>query len=408
MKKDTLLQNKLPDGPGIYLFKKGKSILYVGKATSLKDRVKSYFAKDIAEVRSSLIAQMVEEATGIDYEQTDSVLEALMREVALIKKYQPKYNTREKDNKSFNYVVITQEDYPRVLLVRGRELMLNWEESDIKYLFGPFPHGGQLKEALKLIRKIFPFRGKTDPIKKTKRKVSRLNEELGLAPAFGSGEVSQREYAKTIRNLKLFFEGKKKKLVTTLEKEMRVCAHTEQFEKAETRKRQLFALEHINDVALIKEKTMGHSSGFRIEAYDVAHIAETDRVGVMVVVEDGHAQKNEYKKFKIKRVESKGDTGALYEILDRRLTHNEWQLPNMIIVDGTKQQKTVAEKALKEYGYSIPVIAVTKDEKHRPKSFLGDTVLIQKHEKAILFANAEAHRFALAYHRLRRSKKISS
>jgi excinuclease ABC subunit C len=113
---------KLPDSPGVYFFKKGKDILYIGKATSLKDRVRSYFASDLLKTRSMLIADMVALAAKIDFQQTDSVLEALVLEAELIKKYKPKYNTKEKDDKSFNYVVITDEDFPVVLTVRKRDL----------------------------------------------------------------------------------------------------------------------------------------------------------------------------------------------------------------------------------------------------------------------------------------------
>ncbi|KKR46063.1 MAG: UvrABC system protein C [Parcubacteria group bacterium GW2011_GWC1_40_13] len=113
---------KLPDAAGVYLFKKGKEILYIGKATSLRDRVRSYFSADLANTRGQFIVDMVGKAEKIDYFKTDSVLEAIILESNLIKKYQPKYNTKEKDDKSYNYVIITKEDFPRVLLIRGREL----------------------------------------------------------------------------------------------------------------------------------------------------------------------------------------------------------------------------------------------------------------------------------------------
>src|SRR3990167_4353815 len=124
---------KLPEGPGVYFFlgppkprRRGlggeRKVLYIGKAASLRDRVRSYFVKDIAEVRSPLIAKIVGEAKGIDFRKTDSVLEALILEANLIHNYKPKGNTDSKDDKSWNYVVITKEDFPRVLLVRGKEL----------------------------------------------------------------------------------------------------------------------------------------------------------------------------------------------------------------------------------------------------------------------------------------------
>ena len=140
----TLLgAGNLPDAPGVYFFKSGNEILYIGKATSLKDRVKSYFVRDILMSRSPLIAKMLEEAESIEFAQTDSVLEALILEASVIKKHQPRYNSREKDDKSYNYVTFTEEDFPKVIVTRGSGT------------YGPFPHSGELKEALKIIRKIF-------------------------------------------------------------------------------------------------------------------------------------------------------------------------------------------------------------------------------------------------------------
>src|SRR3990167_3821893 len=141
MTRKELNEYKLPDSPGIYMFLGSRRrILYVGKATSLRDRVRSYFSTGLEESRSVAIVAMTEEARSVSWKNTDSVLEALILEANLIKKHQPKYNSRDKDNKSFNYLVITKESppaggFPRVLIVRGRELFQGWKEADIKNLF---------------------------------------------------------------------------------------------------------------------------------------------------------------------------------------------------------------------------------------------------------------------------------
>ena len=158
MKREDLKKYDLPDEPGIYLFRKGRKVLYVGKATSLRDRVRSYFAGDLSETRGARIVGMVGMATSLTWQKTDSVLEALILEASEIKRRQPPYNVDEKDNKSFNYVVITKEDFPRVLVVRGRELFQKWDQKTIKNLFGPFPGGFALQEGIKIVRRIFPFR----------------------------------------------------------------------------------------------------------------------------------------------------------------------------------------------------------------------------------------------------------
>lgn len=405
----SVQKKKVPDSPGVYFFKKGATTLYIGKATSLRDRIRSYFNSDVSMTRGPLIVKMLDEATGVSWQKTDSVLEALILEATLIKKHQPLYNTREKSDKSFNFVVITDEAFPRVFTMRERELLELPHSSattvKLNTWYGPFPHATQLREALQIIRKIFPYRGKTDaPLRDARRRASRLYQELGLAPSLSSDDT--KAYAKTIRNLKLFFEGKKSQLIRALERDMKMYAKHKQFEKAGQVKRQLYALAHIQDVSLIKptnRPTDTHTNTFRVEAYDVAHLSETNRVGVMTVVEDGEANRREYRTFTIKQVGG-GDTGALAEILERRLGHPEWRLPRLIVVDGGKAQVNTAEKILTTAGIAIPVVAVTKDDRHRPEKLLGDKKAITVHERAILLANHEAHRFAIGVHRKKRSR----
>ena len=164
MQREDLKKLIIPDSPGIYMFRgPKKALLYIGKAASLRDRVRSYFAADLVRGRGARIVGMVEQATTLVWTATDSVLEALILEANLIKKHQPPYNVDEKDNKSFNYLVITKEDFPRILVVRGRELFDPQKASTLKLkaVFGPFPSG--LKEALKIIRRIFPYRDNCIP-----------------------------------------------------------------------------------------------------------------------------------------------------------------------------------------------------------------------------------------------------
>ena len=387
----------MPDEPGVYFFKKGKKILYIGKATSLRDRVKSYFASDLLKTRSALIADMVAISDKVEFQKTDSVLEALILEASLIKKHQPYYNTKEKDNKSFNFVVITAEDFPKVMIVRGRDLEHQKisGELKVKYEFGPFTSGTILVEALKIIRKIFPYRD-TKCVLNSKKPC--FNYQIGLCPGTCVGLVTKSEYSKTIRNIKLFFEGKKGELVKKLTSEMKTLAKAQKFEQAGKIKRQIFALQHIRDVSLIKREDDNVGHCFRIEAYDVAHLQGGAMTGVMVVVEDGIAKKSDYRMFNIHR---KGidDVASLKEILERRLGHFEWPLPNLIVVDGGVAQLNIAKEVLKIKGFNIDLVAVTKNEKHKPQSIIGAKGKIKRHGISILLANSEAHRFAIKKHR---------
>lgn len=409
MTRDALKAKDLPDIPGVYFFLgKRKEILYIGKATSLRSRVRSYFVDDLVEKRSSLIEQMVDEAVDIEWRETDSVLEALILETNLIRTHKPRYNTRSKDDKSFNYLIITNEEYPRVLVVRGKDLTERFTEKEIKYVFGPFPSGLLFREALRIVRKIFKFYDTKKPIAEISTKMGRgaidFNRQIGLYPS----EHSKEEYDRTIRHIKLFFEGKKQQIIKELTRDMRAHAKRQEFEQAQVLKQKIHALTHIQDVALMRRELYAQpkSDSVRIEAYDIAHLAGDDMVGVMTVVEDDEARSDEYRKFKIRSVSAANDTAALKEVLDRRLAHTEWPMPQIIVVDGGTAQKNAAEFVLKKYGVGIPVVGVVKDEYHRPKRVTGSKVLIGRHESAILLANAEAHRFAIAYHRSKRDRLV--
>ena len=404
-----------PQNPGVYFFldKKGDP-LYIGKATSLRSRVTSYFRSSPRRI-DVRISEMVGLSTKIKFQETDSVLEALILEANLIKKYQPKYNIKEKDDKSFNYIVITKEDFPRVVVLRRRDIEKSQRKAKdlkVKYLFGPFPEGGNLKEALKIIRKIFPFRdkcllasGKPATGKPSTAGKPCFNRQIGLCPGVCTGEISKADYAKTIRNIKLFFEGKKKDVIRNLKKEMIVFATKREFEKAGIIKNKIFSLSHIQDVALIKDPPpLGSSaSKWRIEAYDVAHLSGKFTVGAFSVLENGKLNKSEYRLFKIKEAKGPNDTASLREILLRRFSHKEWPLPNLIVVDGGKAQKNMTEKVLRENKLKIPVVSVVKDDRHRPSNFLGLKKYIDNFKKEVLLSNHEAHRFAIGYHKKLRS-----
>ena len=407
MNLSSFKKYKITASPGVYFFLgKRKEILYIGKATSLKSRVRSYFDLDIKDKRSSLIEKLIQEAKTIEWVVTDSVLEAMLVEVNLIRTHRPYFNTRSKDDKSFNHVVITKDEFPRVLVVRGKDLAQ--ADTDTKYsdIYGPFPNGTLFKDALKIIRKLFQFYD-TDVSKYSstnkmlKGKID-FNRQIGLYPE----SCTKEAYAQTIRHIKLFFEGKKKRIIVELEREMNVYAKREKFEEAHVIKKKIFALKHIQDVSLLKDDTRVYKDDrkIRMEAYDVAHMGGKDMVGVMTVFEGGEPNKNEYRKFHVKGFEGSNDPRALKEILERRLKHTEWAYPDIIVVDGSTAQKNVALQVLKRFKLPIPVVGVVKDEKHNPKRIIGSTKIITEHKKAILHANAEAHRFAITFHRKKRKQ----
>ncbi len=406
----------LPDLPGVYLFTLGKGrakkVLYVGKATSLRDRVRSYFDDDLIATRGPRLVDVVTRAESVSFEVTPTVLEALVREAALIREHHPHGNSMGKDDKTFLYAVITDEEIPRVLAIRGKDLDMKGSrilENGIKLraIHGPFTSGYQLREALRLIRRIFPFYDTERPVGQGNRHVQgkvEFNRQIGHYPR----GMDRKDYLCSIRNVSLFLSGRVKTLRVTLEKEMKKAAKEERFEDAAEIRRQLFALDHVQDVSLIREDRETEVVSPRIEAYDTAHLSGKDAIGVMVVIENSVPVKKDYRTFRIRGYGGKSlndDIASLKEILNRRLGHPEWQLPKAIVIDGGKTHKKAAEEVLKLAGVGIPVVAVVKDDKHRPREVIGSLRAGIADADAVL-ANSEAHRFAIGRHRWARRSAL--
>jgi excinuclease ABC subunit C len=405
---------KLPDTPGVYIMKDGGGhILYVGKAGNLRRRVSSYFERPHDVRIETLVSKIVE----IDYEKTDTALEALILEAELIRKYTPPFNVKEKDDKSFLYIGITKEKFPRVLLVRRTDGFSGTQ-------FGPFTSASSAREALKILRKIFPW-STHDPERIGKFARPCFDYEIGLCPGTCIGAITHEEYIKNIERLKLFLEGKKRRVIVSVEKEMALAAKQLDFEKAAKLRRQAFALKHIRDTALIAERenivvmpteqsavenAASQPLPYRIEGYDISNISGTSAVGSMVVFEDGEPNKNEYRKFKIRTVFQPNDVGMLTEVLERRFKHGSqsgWRLPNLILIDGGIAQANAAKKVLMHAGLRIPILGIVKGPERKRNDILGAIPKGVMKETLIRVRN-ESHRFAINYHKtLRRINSLS-
>ncbi|MFZ2153749.1 MAG: GIY-YIG nuclease family protein [Candidatus Moraniibacteriota bacterium] len=431
------IKNKLkhlPISPGIYIFKnKIGEIIYVGKATSLKSRVGSYFrfANDvnmqlgIARPIERMIAQVVD----MEIIETETVLEALMLEATWIKKHQPKYNVDGKDDKTFSYVIITKEDFPRVLIVRETDLtLIKNEKLKIKnedcgvnkkiqnskfkiqnsFVYGPYTSKTQIQIALKIIRKIFPYHSR-----KEKSEKGCLEFQIGLCPGPYAGVILKNDYKKNIQGVKMILAGKKKSLLKFLEKEMLAYAKEEKFEKALEIKNKIFALRHIQEIALLSGETKSRvTKNLRIEAYDISNISGDFAVGSMVVFAGGESDKSQYRKFKIKTISGSDDVAMLAEVLRRRFK-NSWKLPNLIIVDGGKGHFNMGKKILLENNLNIPIIGVAKGPTRKKLEIIGGAEIknkkvieILKDDKLLKRITDEAHRFAVTYHKKIRDKDL--
>lgn len=215
---------RLPDKPGCYIFKDSEGkVLYVGKALSLRGRVRSYFQK--SSTLSLRIAKMVEKVRDLEWIVTDGELEALILECNLIKEHRPPYNVRLRDDKSYPYIVITKEKFPRVLFTRR---LLR----DGSRYFGPYSSAFAVRDTLQLLHKVFKLIpcGKSWSGEPVQRPC--LYYHMGRCMAPCAGLANPEEYRKELSNVTLFLEGRSDRLITELKKEMSEASEKLDFERA--------------------------------------------------------------------------------------------------------------------------------------------------------------------------------
>ena len=420
---------RLPMRPGIYQFldKTGR-ILYIGKSGNIKKRVSSYFSKKL--VTSPAKHALIKKIAKIKHEVTDSEIEALLLEANLIKKHRPEYNVILKDDKSYAYLKITLEDeWPTVSL--SREI-----EPGAKY-YGPYTTGYALKETLKTLHRFFPYRmckmrPSTSHSARAQAEGSGSSTEVCLYGRLGTcpcnGMIGNRDYKRMIKDLMGLLEGRKKKVLMRLKKELRTSNDPNKQERVNMQilnlekvlaHKQILGLEDKIEIDLGElAKELGLKKlPERIEGYDISNIYGQEATGSMVVFMNGESDKSRYRKFKIKTVKGISDTGMLKEVLERRFKRrpsagsgsSNWSLPNLIIIDGGRGQLNAALKVLKSYKLKIPVISLAKRlEEVYTKDRLRPLVLKRNSPALHLIQRVrdEAHRFALTYHKLLRKKKL--
>lgn len=431
--------NNLPNQPGIYLFYNFNSeLIYVGKATSLKNRVKSYFknnfilsepkrgeSKDPAAkgtnhgiLRHSVpqdklfasrpIESMIHEVKKIKTLKTDSVLEAIILESDYIKKYHPKYNIKDRDDKSWNYLYLTKEPFPKLKTIRQHEIHNSKFIIHNSIFFGPFP-SLNTHETLKLLHKLF-YISRCAPNQPKPCFDYQLGQCLGVC----TGEITPQVYKqKVIKPLIEFLKGNKKRLLSNLKKQMLLSSKQQNFEEAARLRNQIKSLQHIQDVTLLNKDLFNNFHQptapptyrpSRIEAYDISNLGSTGKVGSMVVFNNNGPVKSEYRKFKIKTVSGQSDVDCLKEIIERRLK-NSWPIPDLIIVDGGVPQRNAVLKILnlKSIFLTLGVIGIAKGPTRKKNEFIFDknnkkiADFIQANENLLIRARDEAHRFAISY-----------
>ncbi len=406
---------KLPDSPGVYFFndKKG-NIIYIGKASILKRRVKSYFQKNHKDYKTPLLVKNI---ASLKWIEASSEIEALFLEAEYIKRYKPLYNVELKDDKNFIYIKVTlSEDFPAISLVRR-------PSDDKARYFGPFVAGFQVKQALKYLRRIFPYYTRSD-----RNHSSKLEYQIGVLP---DPNISKKDYRLRIRRLLLILEGKSSVLTKQLERDMKRASKAKTYELAAELRNQYLALKGLSTkIVFGKDETFNieldkaleeitrllklNKIPNRIECYDISNFSGGDAVSSMVVFTKGIPDQKQYRHFKM-HTPGPNDFAMMQETIRRRFSerNNKWPKPDLIIIDGGKGQLSSVLSVLNELKLDIPTVGLAKRY---------ETIIMYNTASANSFSNLnfennsvvlylvqrirdEAHRFAVSYHKLLRKKR---
>ncbi len=413
--------SELPADPGVYFHKdKNDTIIYVGKAAVLKNRVRQYFQK--SRNRDPKTEALVEEIHDIEWVTVETEIDALFLEAELIKRYKPRFNIALRDDKSDLFVRIDlKSDHPTVSTTH-RPL-----DDGAEYI-GAFQSAGSVIRALKFLRRAFPY---DEKVSKSKR-VS-LNYHIGLSPGLEEGKTSIEEYRANIRKLRSYLKGYRVNLTMQIEQEMKQAASNCEFERAAKLRNQLQAMRQLKKQIIFSDKEFMDLSKdqalnglvdllglkgepHRIEGYDISHMQGTDTVASMVVFVNGIPDKKEYRKFK-SRIPGNDDFAHMREVMSRRFAGRNlerWPKPDLLLIDGGKGQLSSALTQLDEMGISIPAIGLAKRfetiirAEKTDKGYEFEEILLPKTSHVVKLLQRirdESHRFAVSYHSTLKTKR---
>ncbi|MDP3948735.1 MAG: GIY-YIG nuclease family protein, partial [bacterium] len=460
---------KAPKTPGVYVFYDRKNILYIGKASNLKNRLKSYLkAGDFKNAR------LQENATNLKLIRLRSEIEALIEEAKLIKKYNPPYNVLWRDDKTYFYVLFTGDKFPRVFVVHKNRLPTTNHSLPTINAIGPFTDGRALRLVLRMLRRYFPYC--TCP--KPHLRIC-LNAQIGNCFGFcciahrsvgakegiahrsvGAKEgrkdsnpatEQSRQYRKNIRVIKNFLLGKSKVFSKNLNPvrgraplgarsprwsygeagstrlPARAASNEMKFEEKSALEKILAHREFLEYTLMDADETQINAdtknnisenlrkSAILIECYDISHLSGKETVAGMTAwsFADGKLlpRKNFWRKFIIRTAKSGDDPAAMYEAVSRRLNHPEWPYPNLIVIDGGLGQFAAAKKAASKANLSLETKIVSFAKPESMVYGLKETpVKINDApadiQKIIPAAISGTHDFAIRFHRQRRKKNF--
>jgi excinuclease ABC subunit C len=363
---------ELPTGSGVY-FMKGvdEVVLYIGKAKNLRSRVSSYFqpSSNLEVSRGPHIAEMIAKVKSVDYLETESEVDAMLREARLIKDIRPPYNIDLLDDKTFPYLEITiRQDYPGVYITRK-------PRPTGTCLFGPFASAGDLRAVLVELQKIFRFRTCSLEIRDDdpKRRFFRpcLLHSIRQCTAPCGARIGKAEYRKIVRDLFRFLRSKRSTVLRELHEQMEEASKHFEYEKAGMFRDRIRLIESLDDrgtpdehvqpevfaadptEALVKLRDILQTPDQVriIEGIDIANIRGAEAVGSLVKFIDGRPFKSGYRRFRIKTVKGIDDYAMVAEVVRRRYKYalrGEELWPDLILIDGGLGHLRAAEAAFQE------------------------------------------------------------
>lgn len=435
--------NNLTLDPGVYIMLDAEgTVIYVGKAKHLKNRVSSYFHGD----HLPKVSAMIDKIDDFNIIIVKSEFEALILENSLIKKYQPHYNILLKDDKGYPFIRINMNDaYPKMSIV-GK-----CEKDGAEY-YGPF--GGrditrQLISAINMAL-LLPDCSRRFPEDIGKGRPC-LNFQMKCCEGWCLRDKDREEYKKRIEQARLILDGKKDELISNLESKMLAAAEEQRFEYAAKLRDRIRSIEALGNtqrvtvknssryfvrqetedneaviqkgkktLALLQSMLGMQSFPHRIEAYDISNLGNTGIVASMTVFVDGKPYKRDYRKFRMKSVLEQDDYASMRETVTRRfkryLDGDEKfsSLPDLIIIDGGQEHALIARQVLNELNISTPVFGAVKDDRHRTRALVspdgGEIGISGKQPVFVLIGRIqeETHRFAIEFQRSLRYENYGS
>lgn len=424
----------LPKGPGVYLMRDAAgTVIYVGKAKDLRARVGQYFQKNPGDRRWK-IPNLVALIRRIDYVASASEREALLTERQLIHRLQPFFNAMWKDSKSYPYIEITNEDFPRLFFTRRRL-------RDGGLYFGPFPKVEPLRKLIGYLTRIkfihlrfcrWKF-SLAEPLAEKKIKAC-LYYHTGQCTAPCAGKISREDYQALARRVADFLKGDYAKLRREFERKMRKASAALAFEEAASYRDFLNAFGHMEERVLVgqlepdfMDKAVGRTGAVtalkealglarppaHIECFDTSSLFGRHAVGSSVCFVNGERHNAHYRHYRIKFENAAGgsdDFAMIEEIVGRRLAQIKRrgeELPDLLVIDGGPGQLAAAMKATAAAKLKIPLISLAKrlEEIHSPLR-ARPLQLDRAHPGLRLLQSLrdEAHRFGITYHRKLRGK----